>query len=744
MNLFAALLAFGLAPLSARDLAPLAEARDVEGLQRMTAPGAVPPLTGFQFLRLGGVYGGGRAGWSTVDLADPVGGKRYVVFSTPILCEDIGEQVFELGETQILREVDELDDFGLRLTHHDFHLRLDPKTATFHFKTTSQFRAKGALRPSFHLRIGPEFKVSSVKDASGKPVPFAQAGGTISVARPAGNAFALTFEYSATITDKRGPAQFQPNEALLSGACWWPSLARQASTSKATITSPATWRAFTHGTRTSEKIEGDQRVTTWNNALPISVFSLAAGEYTVVQERIGKFTLWSASTVEGEETLRLQNRLNAPIVAFLDTLSPWPYPAWGSLISPLFEDGGLEAYSFATYQQGWLPEVEPHEPAHTLWGGVIPNTYLRSLWNESLASFFENYYLREGLPGNRADLRRAFRELPRALPIYRDQAAITAGAESGSSALPIGYGRGGKVLDMLEHEIGEDAMREAMKLWLREHKQGNTGEWEDFERAVVRAAGRDVRWFFDQWLRRPGWPEFEVAEVSREQLGNRWVISANVRFDQAPYRLRFDALVRFADGKEQWVRLPLTAGRSTERLRVEVGAEPVAITLDPWLRIMRGLGSDALAPSLARVKAGGRSWVRQGDDAMADRLLDRRPRQTSREFPTNLNRLTLVADPRRSAEARALLRKLSAPPAIQGNRVVWRGQAVDLNRGGFAAVIELGDNQRCVLMFGTTRLMPILGEADAVLFDEFGRPLAATRRPSRSGALHFPLNSDAL
>ena len=33
-----------------------------------------------------------------------------------------------------------------------------------------------------------------------------------------------------------------------------------------------------------------------------------------------------------------------------------------------------------------------HEIAHTWWGGVVPNTYTRTLWNESFAEYSDGLY----------------------------------------------------------------------------------------------------------------------------------------------------------------------------------------------------------------------------------------------------------------------------------------------------------------------------------------------------------------
>lgn len=715
----------------------LANKRDIGALLALAKPGDLRP-TAFDFIRHGGVYGGGSRGWTVHELAQPNSNRRFAVFSTPLTCEDIGEQVFEWDNQGLGKKIEEANDFGLHLDHHAFTIRMEPLSSRVMIEDTATFRATGPKEPYFQVRIGPEWSVKNITGPNAQRVRYDQAAGTISIARPEGNEFKLKFTYEAILADPELDGKMRSDEMMLAGACWWPSLARQASTSDTTIISPPDWRSISHGMKQKEVIESGKRVTVWHNPLPISVLSAASGKYTIRSQKVGHITFWSGGIDLKPEELSLQNEINAGIIGFYNKLLPWPYPSWGSLVSARMVGGALEAYSYATYPKGWLPDIDPHETGHTFFGGVIPNTYLRSLWNESFASFCENYYYREGVSGNRTDLRLAFSDIPIGIPAFKAQPAISAGADTGSSASAIGYGRGGLVLDLLEQELGEDVMRTAIQHWLREQPRGSTGEWEDFERIVLRIAKRDLRWFFDQWLRRPGFAEFEVTDVGMSEGKADWECSGTLRFTSAPYRLRMEALVEGTDGEWQFVKLPLSSGKSSETLRIQVPFKPKAITFDPWHRIMRSIDSASFPPSLSRSMQA-RIWVREGDEAMATSLLGRPVRSTGPTLPASLNRQVLIADPRRSPEFAALVRQIPNPPVVQGSRIVWRGQSVDMNAGGFAGVVELPDNQRCVVMFGKVRLNPKFGLANAVLFDDLGRPRAATRMPSRSGELHFDL-----
>lgn len=73
------------------------------------------------------------------------------------------------------------------------------------------------------------------------------------------------------------------------------------------------------------------------------------------------------------------------------------------------------------------------------------------------------------------------------------------------------WSRGPLVLHMLRTTIGNERFFAAVKAYLDRADYG-PATTEDFQRSVSEAAGEDMRWFFDQWVRRRG-----DAEVTVEQ-----------------------------------------------------------------------------------------------------------------------------------------------------------------------------------------------------------------------------------
>ena len=79
------------------------------------------------------------------------------------------------------------------------------------------------------------------------------------------------------------------------------------------------------------------------------------------------------------------------------------------------------------------------------------------------------------------------------------------------------YGRTKLTLDTLESILGEETMARAMRTYHERFRFRHPSS-DDFYATVSEVAGRDVRWFFDQTVERPGIVDYEVASVRSERV----------------------------------------------------------------------------------------------------------------------------------------------------------------------------------------------------------------------------------
>jgi len=297
----------------------------------------------------------------------------------------------------------------------------------------------------------------------------------------------------------------------------------------------------------------------------------------------------------------------------------------------------------------------------------------------------------------------------------------------------MGYAKGAEVLQMLENEIGADGMKKALRQWLIDHRQGELGEWEDFEAAVAKSTGESYKWFFDQWLRRPGYARFSF----RNWKWAKGKLTGVCEFAKSGYRMTLDALVKTADG-ESFAKAQLKPTGDPLRWTISfpVAKKPSRITIDPWQKVLRAASDAETRVTLSEV-------VRKGLKLYADerevewvKVLTPNREHTSK-FPSDPNGWMLVAHPKTTAKITPWLAKVGV--TVTETSVTYRGTTVDLRRGGFVGVVDLGGGKQCVIALGNSRRRPSAGAARAILFDEFGRCLRATTDPIRTGPLTYSL-----
>src|SRR4029077_17296259 len=72
------------------------------------------------------------------------------------------------------------------------------------------------------------------------------------------------------------------------------------------------------------------------------------------------------------------------------------------------------------------------------------------------------------------------------------------------------YEKGGFVLHMLRTQVGDNAFFDALRAYYAKHRH-DTALTDDLRAEMERTSKQNLGWFFDQWLRRPGYPEVSAT-----------------------------------------------------------------------------------------------------------------------------------------------------------------------------------------------------------------------------------------
>ncbi|HLJ56566.1 MAG TPA: M1 family aminopeptidase [Chthonomonadaceae bacterium] len=541
-----------------------------------------------------------------------------LVFHSYHTCESDGDHVYRVvvpnsGEWRIGPEIPETETFDLRIRDHMMNavLSLQRKLLTVR-DLVSLERARTGDRDGRIdygiLRLNEDYRLASLYDpGTGLPVPYAQAGGVVVFAPPAAERFQLAMEYSGSPNHSNGDF-IHPDEAVLA-SYWYPNIARLPASLTLTATAPIGWTAVAQGEPGPTRINGDgTATTTWRNTIPVSYFTLDMGKYREFQRKWRGRTLYAymldpkASVAERTARDSL-DRLEASLGFFESSFGPYPYSRYAIVETNGPFNGALEAYSFATFGPRTLPEYVPHELSHTWWGGLVPCTYTTSMWNEAFANYSDDLFQRShdsgavGQQAVQAGIARRRAERKRSETSYGNLPIVAVADTENEAENAVGYLKGAQVLRMLEDEIGQAPMIASMRAFAAGHRRGEAADWQEFESVAARTTGKDLHWFFDEWLTRPGAARLGIADVSAHRDGAEYQITGRIRQSGELYRLKLPIVATAKSGAVARIVLDV-ADRDTP-FSITMSRAPDRIEIDPEAIVPLAVPAWTCSPKVA-------------------------------------------------------------------------------------------------------------------------------------------------
>ena len=284
------------------------------------------------------------------------------------------------------------------------------------------------------------------------------------------------------------------------------------------------------------------------------------------------------------------------MVKFFATLiAPFPYERLSHLQSST-RFGGMENataifYSDNAFRRGGVSEgTIAHETAHQWFGDAVTENEWPHLWlSEGFATYFAALWTEHsrGADAFRKDLRN-LRETILTDTIAVPSRPVIDTVETTLTALlnRNSYEKGGFVLHMLRSQLGDSAFFRGVRAYYEKHKNGNALT-ADLQAALEKSSARKLGPFFDQWLRRPGYP---VVDVSWSPDSASQTVEVTV--SQAK---RFGAF-------EFPLRLALTMSNGqTRRINVSVPAQPETKVMLPVSGVVSAIEVDPDVQLLARI-----------------------------------------------------------------------------------------------------------------------------------------------
>jgi aminopeptidase N len=362
-------------------------------------------------------------------------------------------------------------------------------------------------------------------------------------------------------------------------------------TSEFVVIAPAKYQVVSNGLLVEETDLGDgRRATHWKQSLPIASWLNAIG---VAQFSFRQFA--TIANIPLQTWVYHQERDNGVFVFdqpairalefYRDHIGPYPYEKLAN-VEAAGISGGTEHASAIFYGEksvGDKPATNlvAHEIAHQWFGNAVTEKDWDDVWlSEGFATYFtllctEHDEGREAFVAGLKHSRETVFNLERKMP---GVAVVHDNLSDMKKVLnQLIYQKGGWTLHMLRAQIGTDAFWAGIRDYYHRYRDTNVST-DDFREVMEEHGHTDLKWFFDQWLKRPGSPVVE-GDWSYDAGSKEVRIQLTQRQPGDAYKIPLEIGLEMTDGTRRSDKIEFSEKQQV--FKVPASESPSAVVLDP-------------------------------------------------------------------------------------------------------------------------------------------------------------------
>tara|TARA_B100000700_G_scaffold72984_1_gene81474 strand:- start:1385 stop:3046 length:1662 start_codon:yes stop_codon:yes gene_type:complete len=407
-----------------------------------------------------------------------------------------------------------------------------------------------------------------------------------------------------------------PNRARF----WFPS--KDHPSDKATVSfaihAPSKWKVIANGALVEKpktsKLDAigpkeSRRTWKWKSTVPIPTYNMVIGaaEMDITTLGVANFA-YSPSSLRADGSIEVSNwtfpedteksrpsfMRSVEMVNFFSTkIGPYPYEKLANVQSST-RFGGMENASAIFYSQGAIAKgrniegTVSHEIAHQWFGDSVTEKEWHHLWlSEGFATYFGALFFEQ------SDGRDNFNE--------RMEKSKNRILESKATNRPIvdyevrdlfkllnsnNYPKGAWVLHMLRGLVGDEIFFKGVSKYYAQYNN-KTALTSDFMVVMEEVSGKDLKYFFDQWIFSPGYPIIEIEQnwYPKKNGKGKTIVTINQTQKKDWPTFIFESQLCW-DNNEC---IPIKVDQKTQSFDIISSMKPDSIYIDPEEWILKEL-----------------------------------------------------------------------------------------------------------------------------------------------------------
>jgi aminopeptidase N len=377
-------------------------------------------------------------------------------------------------------------------------------------------------------------------------------------------------------------------------------------TTETVLTVPASWLTIGNGKLIGvTNAANNMKTWTWRESVPSSTYliTVVAGEFDEVKDSLrGLPVTYYAPKGRGDRLFINYSRTPSMIELFNKKYGvDYPWEKYAQVMVDDFVAGGMENSSATTNTSSSLvnpklaseyavgqDDLISHELTHQWFGDYVTCKDWGNIWlNEGFATFGETVWTENHFPKDQSEYQRwtDARHWFASANLYT-KPIVRYDFDDSSEFDGNAYTKGGWVLYMLRHQLGEEAFNRALKHYL-EVNHGRNVVTADLVKAVEETTNSDVDEFFNQWVYGAGAPKFDISyayDDSKHQVAFTVKQVQKVEGHVGIFRVPVDVEITTAAGAHLY---PVVVSKPTETFSLPANSEPLMILFDKGGNILK-------------------------------------------------------------------------------------------------------------------------------------------------------------
>lgn len=400
-------------------------------------------------------------------------------------------------------------------------------------------------------------------------------------------------------------------------------------TSEISVTVPAGMTAISNGKllKVEQRNKNKKQIYYWSESNPHSAYlaSVVIGRYAEIKESNGLLQYYVPQDRKQDAARSFEH--TPEMLRFFESYlgTKYPYEKYAQVAVQDFVYGGMENSSCTTLTLDTLHDKEAHldftsdhlvshELAHQWFGDLVTCRDWQHIWlNEGFATYCDALYW-EASRGNDE------------FQYYMMLTADDYFEEAGNRYVrPIvtkvykhpddlfdrhTYEKGGCVLHMLRHYVGDKHFRRSLKTYLQRFAN-STAETDDLRKVFELETGKSLQQFFDQWIFREGHPELRAEFSAGDGMAKLKIEQA-----QASEPFEFQIEIRLVFGKGEKTYTFDVSGKECA-FQIPVDREVEWFSIDPQFRILKTMSIRAPKEMLVKQLQDGSTVIERVEAARA-------------------------------------------------------------------------------------------------------------------------------